>query len=85
MFPSYPGHGREVGEHDQEYRGEEEELEIIREIPGPGCTHLALRPEVVDVQEVPPPVLRAVGGVHDGTEWASGRSSVIKSRQFFDL
>ena len=78
MFQSYPGHGREVGEHDQEYRGEEEELEIIREIPGPGCTHLALRPEVVDVQEVPPPVLGTVGWVLHRTEWTSRKGSFIK-------
>ena len=65
---SYPGQGRGIGEHDQEYRGEKEELEIVGEIPGPGRTHLGLRPEVVDVEEVPPPVLGAVGGVLHRTE-----------------
>ena len=67
----YPGHGRGVGEDHQEYRGVEEKLEIIREIPSPGCTHLTLSPEVVDVQQVPPPVLGAVGGVLHWTEWPS--------------
>ena len=65
---SYPGQRWGVNENDQEYRRVEKELEVIGEIPGPGSTHLCLWPEVIDIEEVPPPELATVGGILHRTE-----------------
>ena len=55
-----------MDEEDQEYRRVQEELEVVSEVPGPGRAHILLRPEIVDVEEVPPPELGAVRGVLHG-------------------
>ena len=61
----HPGQGRDGPQEDEEHRGETEELEVIGEVPGPGSAHLRLRPEVVDVENVPPPVFDTMTWVHN--------------------
>ena len=63
-----PGQGRDGDQEHEEHWTQTEELEIIGQVPGPACTHLTLRPEVVDVEDVPPPVLRTLAGVGHGTQ-----------------
>ena len=68
MIGIYPG---QRGQRDEQYKENgrvEEELEVIGEVPGPGRAHLTLRPEVVDVQEIPPPELGTVGRILHRTE-----------------
>ena len=39
-------------------------------LPGPACAHLSERPEVLDVEQVAPPVAAALGRVGGGAERA---------------
>ena len=45
----YPGQGGDGAHEDEEHGRDTEELEVVREIPGPCSAHLRLGPEVVNV------------------------------------
>ena len=59
----HPGQRRDGRHEDEENGRETEKLEIISEVPGPGSAHFRLWPEVVDVEDVPPPVFDTVAWV----------------------